>query len=148
MKYTTQIEINLPREEVLQKFENLDNLKHWQKGLISYEPISGIPGEEGAKCRLKYKMGKREIEMIETITRKNLPQELFATYEAKGVYNLQENFFEKTDTNTTSWVSHCEFRFSGFMKIIGTLMPGAFKKQSVQYMEDFKKFAETGKSLG
>ena len=35
-----------------------------------------------------------------------------------------------------------EFQFKGFMKIMAFLMPGAFKKQSMQYLKDFKAFAE------
>jgi hypothetical protein len=36
---------------------------------------------------------------------------------------------------------------SGFMKVIGFLMPGSFRKQSRQHLEDFKAFAERGKSV-
>lgn len=147
MKYTAEITIELPREEVLQKFDDPANLKHWQRGLISFEPVSGTPGEEGAKSRLVYKMGKREIEMTETITKKNLPEEFHGTYEAKGVYSVQENFFEETPQNTTRWIAHVEFRFSGFMKLMGWFMPGAFKKQTYQYIQDFKAYAETGKKV-
>ena len=41
-----------------------------------------------------------------------------------------------------------EFRFKGFMKIIGLLMPGAFKKQSKKYLEDFKYFVENEQLTG
>ena len=87
-------------------------------------------------------MGKREIEMIETITRRNLPAEFHGTYEAKGVYNIQKNFFTALGENRTKWVSESEFKFSGMMKLMGWLMPGAFKKQSQKYLDDFKAFAE------
>jgi hypothetical protein len=30
---------------------------------------------------------------------------------------------------------------------MGFLMPGAFKKQSMKYLRDFKAFAEEGKSV-
>jgi hypothetical protein len=33
------------------------------------------------------------------------------------------------------------------MKLIGFLMPGAFKKQSMKYAQDFKNFAEKGFSV-
>jgi hypothetical protein len=33
------------------------------------------------------------------------------------------------------------------MKLIGWLMPGAFKKQSQKYLNDFKDFAENGTSV-
>jgi chaperonin GroEL (HSP60 family) len=147
MKYSKEIVINLPREEVITRMENPDNFKHWQDGFISYKLISGQPGIEGARAKLSYKMGKREIEMMETIIKNNLPDELHTTYDAKGVYNIQKNYFKEIDKNTTKWVSYNEFKFSGFMKLIGFVMPGIFEKQSLKYMQDFKAFAEEGKSV-
>lgn len=94
MKYTSEIEINLPRERVIELFDNQDNMTKWQSGLISFEHVEGEVGQEGAKSNLKYKMGKREIEMVETITKRNLPDEFFGTYETKGVWNEVKNFAE------------------------------------------------------
>ena len=142
MKYTTEIEINLPIEKVIELFDNPSNLKKWMEGLQSFEPISGTPGQAGTKSRLKFKMGKREIEMIETITVRNLPEEFSGTYEAKGVFNSVSNRFVALPENRTKYVSEQEFQFKGFMKIIGMLMSGAFKKQSFKYLNDFKTFAE------
>ncbi len=148
MKYTCEITIDLPREEVIRKFDNAENMKHWQKGLIDYEILSGTPGEEGTKMRLDYKMGKRAISMVETISNRNFPDEFNATYETKGVYNIQRNTFHEVDPNTTKWVSENEFQFSSFgMKLMGWMMPGAFKKQSLKYLVDFKNFAEKGESV-
>lgn len=148
MRYTTKITIDLPREQVIEKLDNLDNIKHWQRGLVSATPISGEPGEEGAKMKLEYKMGKREIEMVETVIKRNFPDELHLTYTAPGVYNLQKNYLRAVDENTTEWIVETEFKFSTvMMKVMGFLMPGAFKKQSRQYAEDFKKFAEEGVSV-
>ncbi len=147
MKYSKEIIIDLPREEVLAKLEDPNNFKHWQEGFVSYKHISGKPGEDQARSKLKYKMGKREIEMVETITKNSLPNKLFLTYQAQGVYNIQKNFFEDIDGKSTRWISDNEFEFSGFMKIIAFLMPGSFKKQSYKYMVDFKAFAENGKSV-
>ena len=142
MKYTTEIEINQPVNKVVELFDNPDNMKEWMEGLQSFETISGTPGEEGAKAKLKYKMGKREIEMIETITKRNLPDEFTGTYEAKGVFNIVKNRFIPIGDNKTKYVTEQEFQFSGFMKMMGMFMPGAFKKQSLKYMNAFKEFAE------
>ncbi|NER15534.1 SRPBCC family protein [Leptobacterium flavescens] len=148
MKYQNEILIKLPREEVFQKFNNQDNMKHWQKGFMGLEHISGDPGKEGAKSKLRYKMGKREIEMTESILKLQAPEEFHGTFETQGVYNKQENFFEVVDENTTKWVSKTEFRFSTFMmKTMAFLMPGSFKKQSYKFMVDFKNFAENGTSV-
>lgn len=142
MKYTVETEINLPIARVVELFDDPENLKHWQPGLISFEPISGTPGQPGAKSRLKYKMGKRDIEMIETITVRNLPDEFSGTYEAKGVFNIVKNYFRAVSENKTKYISENEFQFKGFMKLIGFLMPGAFRKESEKYLQQFKEFAE------
>ena len=142
MKYQNEIEINLPINRVIELFDNPDNMKHWQPGLESFEHLSGTPGQPGAKSRIKYNMGNRKIDMIETITKRNLPDEFSGTYETKGVYNLISNKFIPLGANKTKWVTETEFQFSGFMKIFGWLMPGAFKKQSQKFMQDFKTFAE------
>jgi hypothetical protein len=141
MKYTSEVEINLPREKVIELFDNPDNMPKWQQGLVSFETIKGEQGEEGAQAKLKYKMGKREIEMIETITRRNFPDEFNGTYEAKGVFNVMENIFIDNG-KTTTWKTISEFRFKGFMKLMALFMPGAFKKQTLKTMNDFKRFAE------
>ena len=142
MQYSTQIKINLPRTKVIELFDSNENMFKWQNDLISFDPVSGDPGKEGAKSRMIYKMGKRKVEMIETITKRNFPDEFSGTYEAKGVWNLQQNFFEETSVGKTKWVSISEFKCKGWMAIMCWLMPGAFKKQTLKFMNNFKEFAE------
>ena len=55
MKYTTEVEINLPRAKVIELFDNPENLNKWQTGLVSFEHTEGEPGKEGAKSQLKYR---------------------------------------------------------------------------------------------
>ncbi len=142
MKYSNEIEIDLPVNQVIALFDDPENMKHWQPGLESFEHLSGEPGMPGAKSRLKYNMGNRKVEMIETIVKRNLPEEFSGTYEAKGVHNAISNKFIPVSANKTKWVTETEFKFSGFMKLMGWLMPGAFKKQSQKFLEQFKAFAE------
>lgn len=148
MKYTCEILIEAPRSKVIALFDNPDNMKYWQKGFKSLDHISGEKGQPGAKSKLKYEMGKRSIEMIETITERNLPEEFHATYETKGVFNIQKNFFEE-EGNQTKWISESEFLCSGFMKIISFFFgERSFKKQSQVFMDDFKAFAEGNPKYG
>ena len=148
MKYTTEIQVALPRAEFMEKFDSAENMKHWQKGLISYRFLDDDPGKEGSKMELQYKMGKRDLVMVETILKSNLPYEFHATYDAKGVHNIQKNYFKDVDENNTLWVTESEFQFSGlFMKLLGALMPGAFKKQTMEYLKSFKAYAEDGISV-
>jgi len=143
MKYITEIEINKPIDRVIELFDDSDNLGKWLDGLQSFEHLSGTPGQPGATSRLKFKMGKREIEMVETILVRNLPDKFSGTYEAKGVYNKVDNQFIKLDENKTKYITNHDFQFKGIMKIFAFLMPGSFKKQSIKNLKAFKNFVET-----
>lgn len=144
MKYKSSIDIDLPRKRVVELFDSSENMKQWMPGLESYEHLSGEPGKEGAKAKLRFKMGRRDMEMVETITTNNLPEEMHGTYEVSGTLNVQENFFEEISPEKSRWISVNEFKFNGLgMKLMGWLMPGAFKKQTHKYMEEFKRFAES-----
>lgn len=142
MKFITEIEINKPLDKVIECFDNPEFMFEWMEGLKSFEPISGEQGQVGAKSKMKFLMGKREIEMIETITVRNLPEEFTGTYEANGVFNIVKNRFIKLSDTKTKYITENEFQFKGFMKLIGFLMPGAFKKQSYKFQKDFKAFVE------
>lgn len=148
MQYTTEILINKPLTEVIKKMNSVENLKHWQDGLESTEHISGIPGEFGAKMKLNYSFGKRKMEIMETITKQDFPNEFHATFTTKGVRNIQQNYFESTKNGDTKWVSKNEFQPTTFkMSAMLFLMPGAFKKQTKTYMTNFKNFTEQGISV-
>ncbi len=148
MHYTCEISIDKPRDEVIKLFDNPENMKYWQKGLISFEHVSGEPGKNGAESLLRYKMGKRDLEMIETITFNGFPEELHSNYQTKGVTNFQKNSF-KEENGKTKWISENEFRFSGFMKVMSFFMgKKAFKNQTMSYLEDFKSFVEGNPKYG
>lgn len=145
MKYTCEIEINQPIEKVIDLFDNPDHLKEWMEGLEHFEHLSGEAGQPGAKSRLKFRMGKRKMEMIETITVRNLPEEFSGNYEMDGVTNNIKNSFKVISETKTLYTTENEFIIhkNFAMKLIALLMPGLFKKQSMKYLESFKKFAES-----
>ena len=66
---------------------------------------------------------------------------LISDSEPEG-WNEVENYFHEVDENTTKWVSENEFRCSGFMKLFALLLPGSFKKETMQYLKYLKEFAE------
>jgi len=142
MKYTCETIIQLPRQRVIELFDNPENLKFWMPGLEKFEHIRGEPGKPGSQSRLEFKMGKRKMVMIETITVRNLPTEFSGTYEVNNVSNEVRNFFEELPDGTTKYSTENYFRFSGVMKLFAFIMGGAFKKTSQNYLERFKAFAE------
>ncbi len=148
MKYTSEIIIELPIESFIKKLDNHDNMKYWQRGLTSFEHLSGNPGQTGAKMQLNYTFGKRKMSLIETIVHIDLPNEFHMNYDTKGMHNIQKNYFDSTPEGHTKWTSKSEFIATNFMMRMMTLiMPGTFKKQSMKYLNDFKNFAEKGISV-
>ena len=142
MKYSCDITIDLPRDRVVELMDNLDNMCKWQDGLQKVETLSGEPGTVGSKLTLHHKMGKKVIQITETMTEKDLPDRISFIYEADGVYNPLSNTFTETEDGRTNWHIDTEFQCKGFIKIMSWLMPGMFKKQTMKMMRDFKSFAE------
>ncbi|MCK0125053.1 SRPBCC family protein [Gelidibacter sp. F2691] len=148
MTYTLDIIIKAPLGVCIEKFGNSENMKHWQRGLLYTEHISGIPGELGAKMKMHFHIGNRRMELIETITHKNLPHQWHATYTTDGMDTIQENHFKSTPEGYTQWTSINELLPLNFrMRLMIGVMPTTFKGQSLQYMKDFKTFVETGTSV-
>jgi hypothetical protein len=143
MKYTCSIDIDLPRDRVIALFDDADNLLKWQEGLISFEHLDGTPGQVGAKSRLRFKAGRRDILMIETITERNFPDSFAGTYEADGVWNLVTNRFTEAGEGRTHWEMDAEFRGKGIVGILIRLAPWMFRNQSRKMMQSFKDFAES-----
>ena len=143
MEYTQEIVVNVPRERFIELFDNPDLMPQWQAGLLSFEPLTGVPGQEGATSKLTYKRGKGTLEMVETIVRRQLPDHFDGTYDAKGVHNISNNQFIDVDGTATRWVAHNIFELKGFMKVIGLLFGSSFTKETRKSMQAFKEFAES-----
>ena len=142
MKYTTELTINLPRKRVIELFDNSENLKKWQMGLVRFEPMEGSPGKAGAKTRLVYQMGKREVVMEEEIIENALPDSIHFVFRSDGVENDNKSYFSSATKETTLWRQENEFNMKGFWGFIATIAPGMFKKQTLRDMNRFKDFAE------
>ena len=144
MRYTEEIEIDLPRDEVVRLFTDPGTMFAWQPGLQSMELLSGEEGEVGARTKLVFLTGRRRMEMIETIMHNALPESLHAVYDTKGVHNVCENFLHEVSPTRTRWVTPNVFEFSGAMRLVGLLFGSSFKKETRESLRRFKAFAEHG----
>lgn len=148
MQYVTEILIKKPISEVIKNLNSTDKLKHWQDALVSTEHISGVPRKLGAKTRLNYSFGRRKMEIIEIVTHQNFPDEYHVTYTTKGVRNIQGNFYKTTEDGFTKWISENELQPTNLkMSMMLFFMPSVFKKQTKNYMTNFKNFVENGISV-
>jgi hypothetical protein len=146
MKYSTQVKIQLSRDKVITLFDSTENLRKWQPGLLKFEHLSGEAGKAGAKSRMVYEARKGELEMVETITKSNLPDEFHSTYEARGVFNQVFNYFMEAEDGTTVWRTENVFRFKGLMALMAPFMRKAFTHNTLLSMERFKVFAESSET--
>ncbi|BCJ76339.1 hypothetical protein CS0771_58830 [Catellatospora sp. IY07-71] len=158
MKYTVSIEIAQPRERVAQLLADPAHLPMWLRGLVLHEPLNGAHGQVGTRSRVVLQMGQQKIEATETITRREpadlhgIPKDSVVHFEreivSQGMWSAARERLTEAGPETTLWVSENEYRFSGLlMRLVGLLMPGSFRKQSLQHMQDFKAFAEQGKDV-
>ena len=86
MKFACQVIIDRPLDRVVELFNSVENLKEWQDGFVSFEHLSGEPGEIGAKSKLVYLMNNRDMELIQTILSNNLPDEFTGHYQSCLLY--------------------------------------------------------------
>lgn len=158
MKYTVSIEIAMPLEEVAQLLADPAHIPKWLRGVVLHEPLSGVHGQVGTKSRVVMEMGQQKFEATETITRRepadlrSIPKGSVVHFEreivGEGMWSAGRERLTEAGPDTTLWVSENEYRFSGLlMRLVGLLMPGTFRKQSQQHMQDFKAFAEHGKDV-
>lgn len=143
MRYVCEVTINKPREEVLELFDNPDNLYRWQRNLKKYEIIEGEPRQDGVKSRFTYDEKGKKVVMVETIEKFNYPDQMIAIYEAKNMWNRCVNdLIDQGDK--TVWRLDSEFRCKGLMRLICLFGQKAFINQTMNDMNNFKAFAEKG----
>lgn len=158
MKYTNSIEVALPREQVVRMLADPAHAPKWLRGLVLHEPLNGEHGQVGTMSRVVFQMGKHKMEATETITRREpvnlhgIPGDRVVHFEREivggGMWQAQRDRLTEAGPDTTLWESESEFRFDGLMmRLVGLVMPGSFRKQSQQHMEDFKAFAEQGRDV-
>jgi hypothetical protein len=126
--------------------------------MVQHEPLSGVHGQVGTISRVVMQTGQQKFEGTETITRREpadlhrIPKGSVVHFEreiiGEGMWSVVRDRLTEASPDTTLWVSESEYRFSSLlMRLVGILMPGAFRKQSQQHMQDFKAFAEQGKDV-
>jgi len=143
MRYNCEVTIEKHIEVVVKEFNDPEAIYEWMEGLESFELLEGEAGKRGAKSKMTFKTKNRTFSMIETIWENDLPEKYSATYTAGGVTNNMDVTFQKVDDHRTRYYTEQEFIFKPFgMKLMGWLMPGAFKKQTMKFLNAFKKYVE------
>ncbi len=144
MQFSCSVIIHKPKEELVAYFIDSSKLVYWQDGFIEKKELAGEPMQNGALAELKYKIGRNELLLYETVIENLLPDSFFAEYECDPTHNTMLSTFEALDANTTKLTNEIEYiRFNGLMlRVMKTLFPSMFKKQVQKWLNNFKSFAE------
>lgn len=144
MKFSGFVDINQPREKVVEMFADPQYLGEYQEGFVKKDLISGRAGKDGAVSKMYYKQGKRELELTETITANHLPLSFEAQYHHIHMDNTMKCTFTSLDRSKTRYSYEIEYtRINWFMpKLIAILFPGVYKRQVEKWMNNFKEFLE------
>jgi uncharacterized membrane protein len=143
MKFKLELSINKPIADVWKAFDNTENMKKWQPSLVSFEPISGTPGQPGAVSKLTYEEGGRQFALIEKITHRDEPNRFDGLYENNFADNIVRNRFIEQGKDQTLWVMETEYAFKTLlMKIVGPLRKKNFVARTQRDMGRFKDVAE------
>ena len=92
MKYQLEIEIQKPRDAVLELFDDPSNMKKWQPSLLEYRHLSGEQGQPGAKSEQVHKLGKRDVTMIETITKRKSAGRIVSHVRGQELFQLRPQY--------------------------------------------------------
>jgi hypothetical protein len=144
MKFEFTQELALPRETVWRAFENLANLSRWQPTLVSYEPVSGTPGQVGAVARLVYQERGRAVELVETVTVRRAPEEFSGTYASDHGVTSLSNRFAEAGSGRTRWLVQSEVRLTGMARFIGPMLRGVIEGRVRSDCDRFKSMLEAG----
>lgn len=144
MKHKGAIEINQSRDKVVSLFKDPANLKEYQDGFIRKEHVSGTRGEIGAISKMYYKHGKQEMELVETITKNELPDTFEASYHHIHMDNTMKCNFTALSENQTRYEFEYEYtRINWIMpKLMAILFPSMYRKPAEKWLRQFKQFAE------
>ncbi len=145
MRYTCNVTIDQPIEELIKIFDNPDTLKEWMPGLEKIEHLSGTPGKPGAESNLHFLHKGKKMVLKEIIKKNDLPADFTAEYISHMGYNQVTISFEALSEGQTKYQSDNYFEFKGVMKYLSWAMKGMFKKQSMIYLNAFKAYAESRK---
>ncbi|CAM1347232.1 SRPBCC family protein [Tenacibaculum insulae] len=142
VKYTTEIEINKPINEVFALFENPKTIKEWMPEIKSIETIEEKATKIGSTYKMVVENQGQEITMIEKITAYKINQKITFQFDSNQMLKT-DDFNFSSNGSTTKIVQHSSVEAKGYL--MGCMFPyfkSTLKDLSLGYMKDFKKIAE------
>lgn len=142
VKYTAEIEINKPINEVFKNIENVDFMKKWLPEVKSIEPIEEKVGVVGSTYTMTVINQGQEMKMVEKITAYIPNEKMTFQFDSDQMTKIDDyNFI--ANGNKTKMIQNCSVNSKSY--ITACLFPyfkGTFKNLSLSYMKRFKEEVE------
>lgn len=143
LNYTSEVIIEKGIDEVIEKFQNRENDRHWMPGLIEQTTLEGTANEEGCLTKLVFDVDGQQFSMTERVVNKNLPENYTTYYDSPFAKNTVVSTFERLADNKTRYTTDNEFHFNDpSMESMAQENPQPFIDQSQVYLKSFKSFIE------
>lgn len=142
IRFTQQITIRRPVEDVFRAYTDPGQLAAWQPGLEDVETHATVKGYDEPVTRLKYKLGRRVMIVIQSIHSVHAPTHYCVEYTLKGMHHTVTHVFEARGPSETAWTAVSEIRFSGLMRLFGRRMRAGLEEQGNILMKNFKGYLE------
>lgn len=142
MRVELTLEIACSLEQVWRRFDDAAQLRRWQPALLRVEQLDGTPGQVGARARLTYREGGRDIVLIETVEERHAPTRYRCRYETALMESWIDNQFIGEAPGVTRWRVVQTTRFRGLMWLLGPLTRPITVRKFREDMARFKALAE------
>lgn len=146
-KYTTQVSINKPLEEVFTMFNDSEKISNWIPELKSFEPIDEKPGKTGSTYKMVVTSRDGQEIILQEKVMAYVPNEKVTLYFDAGNMLKTDDYtfsFENGATTITN-NSICKSR-SYLLSCTFPYFKSILKGQDQGYLNNFKSFIESGKN--
>lgn len=142
VKYSTEVEIDKPIDEIFKNFTNIELLKKWLPAVKSIEPIEEKKGVVGSTYIIIVENNGQEIKMIEKIIAYQANERIVFQFDSDQMIKTDDYNFIRNG-NTTKIVQNCSVNSKSYMTAcLYPYFKGVFKELSLSYMNRLKKEVE------
>lgn len=142
VKYTTEITVNKPIEEVFVQFDDTEKLQQWLPDVKSIEPIQEKPGKVGSTYRMVVLNKGLELAMTEKIMAYVPKEKMTFQFDSADMIKTDDYNFS-SEENKTKIVLHSKIKAKKYlMSCVFPWFKSVPQKLSQEYMNRFKEMVE------
>ncbi len=137
MRFTEQVVLDKPIDQVRALTSDPGHLRHWQPDLVSITSHDGTPGAAGSTATLKY----RRFTLEETVLSATADERV-SRYRTTGMVHTITNRYSVVDDEHTLLVCDNEFELSGLLELGRRVLEKSLREQVERNVRNFKAFID------